>query len=161
MTTVVANNRAYRVPDHPVVVITVDGGDPGYFHDGLARGIMPRLQRMLDEGGVFSVGASEIPNLTKPNNISIVTGVPPAIHGIPGNYCRTPEDGLVLLNDAKYLRAPSIHACFEEAGGPTLMVTTKDKLRRGYTTRWPATTPCASAWVLCASPLRSVCCMCR
>ncbi|MEV0945048.1 alkaline phosphatase family protein [Rhodococcus sp. NPDC049939] len=130
MTTVIANNRAYRVPDRTVVVITVDGGDPTYFHDGLARGIMPRLQRMLDEGGVFSVGSSEVPSLTNPNNISIVTGVPPAIHGIPGNYCRTPEDGLVLLNDAKYLRAPSIHARFKEAGVPTLMVTTKDKLRQ-------------------------------
>ncbi|RVW02402.1 alkaline phosphatase family protein [Rhodococcus spongiicola] len=130
MTVVTANNRAYRVPAHAVVVITVDGGDPSYFYDGLERGIMPRLQRMLDEGGVFSVGASEVPSLTNPNNISIVTGVPPAIHGIPGNYCRTPEDGLVLLNDAKYLRAPSIHARFEEAGVPTLMVTTKDKLRQ-------------------------------
>lgn len=129
MTTITVNDRPYTVPDHPVVVITVDGGDPRYFRDGLSRGIMPRLQRMLDDGGVFSVGASEMPSLTNPNNISIVTGVPPAIHGIPGNYCRLPDGSLELLNDPRFLRAPSIHAEFAARGIPTLAVTTKDKLR--------------------------------
>lgn len=129
MSTIVANDRTYAAPAQPTVVITVDGGDPAYFEDGLKRGILPRLQGLLDAGGVFGVGASEVPSLTNPNNISIVTGVSPAIHGIPGNYMRTADGELVLLNDPSFLRAPSIHACFEEAGVPTLMVTTKDKLR--------------------------------
>ncbi|GAA1560288.1 alkaline phosphatase family protein [Kribbella lupini] len=130
MTTVIANDRTYRVPERPVVVFTVDGGDPRYFRDALQRGIMPRLALMLEAGGEFGVGASEVPSLTNPNNISIVTGVPPALHGIPGNYMRAPDGELVLLNDPKYLRAPSIHACFEKAGVPTLMITAKDKLRQ-------------------------------
>lgn len=127
--TITVNDRTYAVPERPVVVFTVDGGDPRYFRDALERGIMPRLAGMLAGGGRFQVGACEVPTLTNPNNISIVTGVSPAIHGVPGNYCRMPDGELVLLNDAKYLRAPSIHAAFEEAGVPTLMVTTKDKLR--------------------------------
>ncbi|MFJ6651465.1 alkaline phosphatase family protein [Microbacterium sp. NPDC091313] len=128
--TVTANDRSYAVPEVPVVVFTVDGGDPRYFDDGLRRGIMPRLRRMLDSGGSYALGASEMPSLTNPNNLSIVTGVSPAIHGIPGNYCRLPDGSLELLNDPRFLRAPSIHAAFEQAGVRTLMVTTKDKLRR-------------------------------
>lgn len=129
MNPITVNDRSYAVPDHPVVVITVDGGDPRYFRDALRRGLMPRLQRLLDEGGEFGVGTSEMPSLTNPNNLSIVTGVPPALHGIPGNYCRLPDGSLELLNDPKYLRAPSIHAAFEAERIPTLTVTAKDKLR--------------------------------
>lgn len=126
---ITVNDRVYAVPDHPVVVITVDGGDPRYFHDALSRGIMPHLQRMLDDGGEFAVGTCSIPSLTNPNNLSIVTGVSPAIHGVPGNYCRLPDGTLELLNDPKYLRASSIHAAFQAAGIATLCVTAKDKLR--------------------------------
>ncbi|WP_411557232.1 alkaline phosphatase family protein [Plantibacter sp. MPB07] len=129
MSTVTVNDRTYTIPERTVVVFTVDGGDPRYFDDALRRDIMPRLAAMLAAGGSFALGASEMPSLTNPNNISIVTGVSPAIHGIPGNYCRLPDGTLQLLNDPRFLRAPSIHAAFEAAGVPTLMVTTKDKLR--------------------------------
>jgi len=129
MSTVTVNDRTYTIPERTVVVFTVDGGDPRYFDDALRRDIMPRLAAMLAAGGSFALGASEMPSLTNPNNISIVTGVSPAVHGIPGNYCRLPDGTLQLLNDPRFLRAPSIHAAFEAAGVPTLMVTTKDKLR--------------------------------
>jgi phosphonoacetate hydrolase len=129
MSTVTVNGRDYRVPEEPTVVITVDGGDPEYFDDALARELMPRLARMLACGGQYRRGASEMPSLTNPNNISIVTGVSPAIHGVPGNYCRMEDGTMELLNDPKVLRAPSIHAVLQSAGVPTLMVTAKDKLR--------------------------------
>ncbi len=129
MSTVTVNDRTYAIPERTVVVFTVDGGDPRYFDDALRRDIMPRLAAMLAAGGSFALGASEMPSLTNPNNISIVTGVSPAVHGIPGNYCRLPDGTLQLLNDPRFLGAPSIHAAFEAAGVPTLMVTTKDKLR--------------------------------
>ncbi|GAA5051886.1 alkaline phosphatase family protein [Nocardia callitridis] len=128
--TITVNHRDYRVPEGPVVVITVDGGDPDYFTDSLARSLMPRLAGMLRDGGEMRVGASEMPSLTNPNNLSIVTGVSPALHGLPGNYCRLENGDIELLNDPRFLRAPSIHAAFQEAGVPTLTVTTKDKLRR-------------------------------
>ncbi|MFT2753603.1 alkaline phosphatase family protein [Clavibacter sp. Sh2088] len=129
MTTITVNDRSYAVPEHTVVVFTVDGGDPRYFEDALERGTMPRLAAMLADGGSYALGSSEMPSLTNPNNISIVTGVSPALHGIPGNYCRLPDGTLELLNDPRFLRAPSIHSAFEAAGVATLMVTTKDKLR--------------------------------
>ena len=126
---ITANDRAYRIPVKPVVVITVDGGDPRYFTDAIARDLMPNLAAILSGGGEFQLGASEMPSLTNPNNISIVTGVSPAIHGIPGNYCRLDDGRVELLNHPDFLRAPSIHAAFHDAGVPSLMVTTKDKLR--------------------------------
>jgi len=127
---ITVNGRTYRIPVVPVVVITVDGGDPEYFADAVGRDLMPNLAAMLRAGGEFQTGASEMPSLTNPNNISIVTGVSPAIHGIPGNYCRLSDGRIELLNHPDFLRAPSIHAAFQEAGVRTLMVTTKDKLRR-------------------------------
>lgn len=127
---ITVNDRTYRVPTEPTVVFTVDGGDPDYFDDALDRGLMPRLAAMLAAGGEYRVGASEMPSLTNPNNLSIVTGAPPALHGIPGNYCRLEDGTLELLNDPRFLRAPSIHAELTARDVPTLMVTTKEKLRR-------------------------------
>lgn len=130
MTTFTVNDRSYQVPREPTVIITIDGGDPDYLDDALSRGLMPRLAGMLADGGQYRRGASEMPSLTNPNNLSIVTGVPPALHGIPGNYCRLEDGSLELLNDPRFLRAPSIHAVLARQGVPTLMVTTKEKLRR-------------------------------
>jgi phosphonoacetate hydrolase len=72
-----------------------------------------------------------MPTLTNPNNLSIVTGVPPNVHGIPGNHCLL-EDRRepVQLVEPEFLRAQTIHAVVRAAGCTTLAVTAKDKLRR-------------------------------
>ena len=71
-----------------------------------------------------------MPSFTNPNNLSIVTGRPPAVHGICGNYLIDPESGReVMMNDPKWLRAPTIFAAFQEAGAKVAVVTAKDKLR--------------------------------
>lgn len=124
------NGRTYILPRSPTVVFTIDGGAPSYIDDALDRGIMPVLASMLASGGRYAVGTSEMPSLTNVNNLSIVTGAPPAIHGITGNSVRTEHGDIVLLNDPKFLRASSIHATMWEQGVPALMVTAKDKLRR-------------------------------
>jgi phosphonoacetate hydrolase len=71
-----------------------------------------------------------IPSFTNPNNLSIVTGQPPKVHGISGNYFydRTTKQE-VMMNDAKYLRAPTIFEAFQKAGAKLAVVTAKDKLR--------------------------------
>ena len=52
---------------------------------------------------------SVIPSFTNPNNLSIVTGRPPAVHGICGNYLIDPDTGQeVMMNDPKFLRVPTI-----------------------------------------------------
>ncbi|MFN6961620.1 MAG: alkaline phosphatase family protein, partial [Rhodocyclaceae bacterium] len=83
--TVHLNGVSYRMPIHPVVVVCIDGGDPAYIEQGLRDGILPNIARFMQEG--FSAIADGIvPSFTCPNNMSIVTGAPPAIHGISGNY---------------------------------------------------------------------------
>ncbi|MFD9663162.1 alkaline phosphatase family protein [Rhodococcus sp. NPDC059968] len=128
--TVVANGQSYIAPQKPTVVITIDGCAVEYLTAALEKGCMPNLQALLD-GGAFSVDAlSEMPSFTNPNNISIVTGVAPAIHGIVGNYYRDPHGVERQLTQPSDLRASTIHAALHAHGIPVLMVTAKDKLRR-------------------------------
>jgi len=124
------NGRDYRLPRRPTVAITIDGCQPAYLDDGMARGLMPRLSRMLAEGGAYHLGRAQMPTLTNPNNVSIVTGVAPSVHGIPGNHFRAPDGEEVQLVDPSFLRAPTIHAVMQRAGATVLAVTAKDKLRR-------------------------------
>src|SRR5262249_34152188 len=86
------NGRRYRVPDRPVVVVCIDGSEPAYFDEALARDVAPGLARFR-RNGVYRLARCVVPSFTNPNNLSIVTGVPPAIHGISGNYFYDPATG--------------------------------------------------------------------
>jgi phosphonoacetate hydrolase len=90
---------------------------------------MPNPKRILDKG-VDLRAQSVIPSFTNPNNLSIVTGRPPKVHGISGNffYDRATKTE-VMMNDARYLRAPTIFEAFQKAGATIAIVTAKDKLR--------------------------------
>src|SRR5439155_632217 len=81
MPAVTVNGRTYQAPLDPTVIICIDGGDPAYFSDGFERGILPALQRFRAQG-VFTTAQAVVPTFTNPNNLSIVTGVSPAVHGI-------------------------------------------------------------------------------
>ena len=60
-----------------------------------------------------------------------MTGAPPAVHGICGNYFYDPEtDSEVMMNDPKFLRVGTVFAAFGAAGARIAVVTAKDKLRR-------------------------------
>jgi phosphonoacetate hydrolase len=72
-----------------------------------------------------------MPSFTNPNNLSIVTGVPPSVHGICGNFFFDPERGEeVMMNDPRYLRVGTILAAFSDAGAKVAVITAKDKLRK-------------------------------
>jgi phosphonoacetate hydrolase len=125
------NGRAYRTPSRPTVAITIDGCEPSYLDDALARGLMPVLQRTLGRGGEFHRGLAHMPTLTNPNNMSIVTGVAPNVHGVPGNHCLLPDQAEpVQLVEPEFLRAETILSAMQETGARVLSVTAKDKLRR-------------------------------
>jgi phosphonoacetate hydrolase len=128
--TVTINAREYHFPTRPTLVITIDGCDPRYLDDAFARGLMPRLAAMLDNGGTYALGRSQMPSFTNTNNISIVTGATPLVHGLPGNHYLDPSGEEVQLSDPKFLRAPSIHKALMDHGACVLCVTAKDKLRR-------------------------------
>lgn len=124
-----ANGRDYRLPARPVVVICVDGCEPDYITQAIEAGVAPYMKRML-EGGTSLVGDCVVPSFTNPNNLSIVTGAPPSVHGICGNYFLDPATGKeVMMNDPAYLRAGTIFAAMTDAGLKVAVVTAKDKLR--------------------------------
>lgn len=128
-TDIVANGRSYKRPDKPVVVICIDGSEPGYIEAAIAKGLAPNLDRLM-KTGANTTALSVIPSFTNPNNLSIITGRPPAVHGIAGNYFYDREKGEeVMMNDARFLRAPTILGEFQKAGLKVAMVTAKDKLR--------------------------------
>jgi len=124
------NGRRYAAPKSPTVVICVDGCEPDYIAQAVAAGTMPTMRRFLAEGTAL-VADCVVPSFTNPNNLSIVTGAPPAVHGICGNYLFDAASGTeVMMNDPKWLRAPTILAGLADAGASVAVVTAKDKLRR-------------------------------
>ncbi len=129
MKTVSVNGRDYRWPRASAVVICCDGSEPAYMEEAMARGLMPSLKAMIAHGENRR-GLSVIPSFTNPNNLSIVTGRPPAVHGICGNYLIDPASGReTMMNDPKWLRAPTIFEAFQKAGAKVAVITAKDKLR--------------------------------
>jgi phosphonoacetate hydrolase len=126
---VTVNSREYGWPKAPLVVTCCDGSEPDYMEIALAEGLMPNLKRMIAKGE-NARGLCVIPSFTNPNNLSIVTGAPPAVHGICGNYLIDPATGLeTMMNDPKWLRAPTIFEKFQKAGARIVVITAKDKLR--------------------------------
>jgi phosphonoacetate hydrolase len=124
------NKRSYRLPTEPTVVVCVDGCEPDYLAQAVAAGRMPWLKRTL-AGGAGLIADCVVPSFTNPNNLSIVTGAPPSVHGICGNYLYDTASGTeVMMNDPKWLRAPTLLAALADAGKQVAVVTAKDKLRR-------------------------------
>jgi phosphonoacetate hydrolase len=126
---VVCNGRTYRSPVRPTVVICLDGSEPGYVEQTIEAGRAPTFARFMREGANL-LADSVIPSFTNPNNLSIITGRPPAVHGIAGNFFYDAASGSeVMMNDPKFLRAPTILKAFHDVGAKVAMVTAKDKLR--------------------------------
>jgi len=124
------NGRRYALPKLPTVVVCVDGCEPEYIAQAVAAGVAPWLARCLAEGTAL-VADCVVPSFTNPNNLSIVTGVTPAVHGICGNYLfDTASNTEVMMNDPKWLRAPTLFAALSAAGQRCAIITAKDKLRR-------------------------------
>ncbi len=124
------NGRSYRMPTSPVVVVCVDGSEPGYIERAIEAGEAPYFRRML-ASGTNRLADCVVPSFTNPNNLSIVTGAPPEVHGICGNYFYDRSaDAEVMMNDPRLLRADTIFKAFQAEGARIAIITAKDKLRR-------------------------------
>ncbi len=124
------NGITYRWPLHPVVVVCIDGGDPAYIEQGLRDGIIPNIARFMQEG-FSSIADGTVPSFTCPNNMSIITGAPPAVHGISGNYYLDADTReAVVMTGPELLRSRTILAEFAAAGAQVISITAKDKLRK-------------------------------
>lgn len=124
-----ANGRKYTPASNCAVVICLDGCEPEYLDVAISEGLMPNLKRIRSEG-TDALAHSVIPSFTNPNNMSIATGRHPSVHGICGNFLFDPETGEeVMMNDVRFLRAPTLFSKYYEGGSRVAVVTAKDKLR--------------------------------
>ena len=123
------NGRNYAWPRVTAIAICLDGCEPAYLDEAIKAGLMPALVKIKEKGTV-RMAHSVIPSFTNPNNMSIATGRPPSVHGICGNYLYERETGKeVMMNDPRFLRAPTIFKAYYDAGARVAVVTAKDKLR--------------------------------
>lgn len=124
------NGVTYAKPTRPVAVVCIDGGDPEYFDAGLEAGIIPNIERFMKEG-FYAVARGSMPSFTCPNNMSIVTGTEPEVHGISGNfYLDRATNEPVVMTGPELLRARSVMSEFSRHGLKVASVTAKDKLRQ-------------------------------
>jgi len=124
------NGRSYRKPTARTVVICFDGCDPRYISHGLSAGLLPNISKIMSEG-FFAIADAAMPTFTNPNNMSIVTGAPPRVHGISGNYYLDKATGReVMITDASLVSSGTVLAALADAGMRVAAITAKDKLRK-------------------------------
>ena len=124
------NGVTYHWPSRPVVVVVIDGGDPAYFERGIRDGVIPNVARFT-KTGFGAVAQGDMPSFTCPNNMSIATGSPPAVHGISGNFFLDPDTGeAVVMTGPELIRSRTIMTEFSRRGAKVVSITAKDKLRR-------------------------------
>lgn len=108
--------------DHCVVLISVDGLSHVYMEDPLAE--MPTIRKLARQGAQARGGmVASFPTVTWPNHTTLVTGVPPARHGVLGNNYLDRETGksVTLITDPVYdkdeiVKVPTIYDVAAEAG---------------------------------------------
>src|SRR4051812_15785495 len=128
--TIELNGRTYQPPSRPTVVICADGCDPAYIEAGLAAGVLPTVARWRRDG-FYALCDAAMPTFTNPNNLSIVTGAPPAVHGISGNFALDRDSGAeIMMTDPEMVRGDTILGLMSREGVAVAAVTAKDKLRR-------------------------------
>jgi phosphonoacetate hydrolase len=129
MTPISLNGRTYKAPAKPVVVVCVDGCEPDYINLAIGAGAAPWFAGLAQRGTCITADCV-VPSFTNPNNMSIVTGAPPSVHGICGNYFWDRDaQAEVMMNDPRFLRSGTLLAAFADAGASVAVVTAKDKLR--------------------------------
>src|SRR5262252_1657280 len=69
-----------------LVLLSVDGRDHRYLRDADKLGMkIPNLRRLMREGEWADGVVGEVPTITWPSHTTMITGVPPAVHGIEQN----------------------------------------------------------------------------
>ena len=114
-----------------IMIICVDGLGPDY----VEATPTPNLDKMASEGS-FIIGKSVIPSVTNVNNVSIITGVSPQIHGINSNYWLDRTTGKEsYMESPDFLSCPTILESAKKKGLTTALLTSKKKTA-GTFERW-------------------------
>ena len=98
------------------ILICIDGCAPAYL-DAVETPVLDHLGRE----GRWVTGRGMMPSVTNVNNASLLTGLPPAGHGISGNYFLDDAGQGTYMESPDLLRAPltvSDDLLQAQAGGP-------------------------------------------
>ena len=123
------NGIQYRTPIQPTVVVCMDGISPLYLEQAIQADKAPTFKRF--KKGFYAVADDVIPSFTNPNNISIVTGALPEVHGITtsGHSYNRESKKHETIYHPEDIRCDSILKAFSDNGIKVASITTKDKLR--------------------------------
>ncbi|NPV08129.1 MAG: nucleotide pyrophosphatase [Anaerolineae bacterium] len=107
-----------------ILIVCVDGLGPDYLEasdtpvlDGLAR------------SGCVVKGRSALPSVTNVNNVSIITGTPPRLHGITSNYWLDGRTGQEqYMESPEFILQPTMLERAHRLGMTTALLTSKAKL---------------------------------
>ena len=107
--------------DRCVILISVDGLANFYLDDPNAH--LPTLRKMAKDGARADGVVCSFPTVTWPNHTTMVTGVPPAKHGVMSNtiYDRIKQEKVSLILDPLFdkdevVKAPTIYDLAHQAG---------------------------------------------
>ena len=129
-TAVEANGRDYAAPKVPAIAICLDGCEPAYLDAAIADGLMPTLERMRREGTepAGGLGNSLLHQPQQPVDCNRSSAS--RSRYLLATFLYDPETGEeVMMNDVRFLRAPTVFKQFFDAGAKVAIVTAKDKLR--------------------------------
>ena len=107
-----------------IIVLGVDGMDPRLARKYVDEGLMPNLQRYLEQGSAREdlVLLGAMPTITPPMWTTLATGAYPATHGITCFYGQHPTKiDTFVYNDSTKCKAEPIWNVFAEAGKKTLV----------------------------------------
>jgi predicted AlkP superfamily pyrophosphatase or phosphodiesterase len=109
----------------PVLMISVDGLKPEYVLEADARGLkIPFLRGMLRDGA-YARGVTGVwPTVTYPSHTTLLTGLPPAEHGIYNNLEFDPKNSYAnaWFWYAQQIRVPTLWQAAHEAGLSTASI---------------------------------------
>lgn len=123
------NSIDYHHPKAPTVVICIDGCAPQYLTQTGRNKYIPTIIK-FKKNGFSGIADCIIPSYTNPNNVAIITGTPPQINGIVGNWIYDTKNMVERsLSSSDDLKCKTILQVFSEAGVRVASITAKDKLR--------------------------------
>jgi hypothetical protein len=106
-----------------LLVLSIDGLDHRYLRDAARLGLkIPNLARLYREGERASGVVGVVPTVTWPSHTTMLTGVPPARHGVRGNR-RPPAEGGDYYWDLSLVKVPTLWDAARAAGAKTAAIT--------------------------------------
>ena len=121
----VLSAQAVPVQGAPVLMISIDGMKPEYVTKADEHGLkLPTLRAMMRSGSYAEGVVGVWPTVTYPSHTTLITGVPPAEHGISTNYQFDPlqcHDGAWYWY-ASDIKVPTLWSAAHKAGLKTASI---------------------------------------